>query len=319
MAQHITGRLLALAAGSAFVVGSLVILLGDVLLNPTAWSRYHVLTLLMVGGTIAAGHLIGTATRARSVFAAAGFAVLFIAGTALVVIQSVGRQAETTETATLTVTAHNDEIVRLKAQAQDLRQTLSYARPDRNRECIGAPDPLPPKGWPECRRKRASVAAIEEQLAKAETRLSSLGAPAPVAPKADKVAEVLALFGANRDAAKAGFQLLEPFLWTLFFEIGAIVSLGFAFRHGSRVVTRAGNDNDRARAPVPEPETVEDPLDNVVVALRQAGRPVSNRELAQITGLSEATVHRRVNDLVGCGRAVRERDGRQRAISLLVA
>lgn len=330
MPNHTTGRVLALAAGLACTAGTLVILLGDALLTPMAWTRYHVLTLLMVGGTIAFGHLIGTAWRARSWFAAAGCAVLFIAGTALVVIQSVGRQAETTEMAQLTVTAHNDEIARLKAQAADLRQTLAYARPGRNAECEGAPDPLPARGWPECRRKRASVAALEESLAKAEARLSELGAPAPVAPKADKVADILALLGLDRVKARAGFMLIEPFLWTLFFEIGAIVSLGFAFRHTVAVVVRAGNDNlpsatasPTAVGPGPEPGASlpaggagQDHLDDVVTVLRRAGRPVSNRELARMLGVSEATAYRRTEEAMAAGLATKGRDGRQMAIKL---
>lgn len=324
MSNNTTGRALALVVGLAFTAGSLVILLGDVLLTPQAWTRYHVLTLLMVGGTIAAGHLIGTAWRARTWIAGAGFAALFVAGTALVVIQSVGRQAETTETATLTVTAHNDEIVRMKAQAQDLRQTLAYARPGRNAECESAPDPLPKKGWPECRRKRASVAALEETLAKAERRLSEIGAPAPVAPKADKVAEILGLLGLDRAKAKAGFMLIEPFLWTLFFEIGAIVSLGFSFRHGAAVVVLAGNDNSmpgpRPGALVPVQAVTEaDHLSGVVTVLRRAGRPVNNQELARMLGVSDATAHRRTEDAIAAGLVTKVRDGRQMAIGLAKA
>jgi hypothetical protein len=58
-------------------------------------------------------------------------------------------------------------------------------------------------------------------------------APLPVAPKAEKFAEILGLFGADKAQAKAVLSLLEPFLYTLLFEYGSIVGWGYAFRRRS--------------------------------------------------------------------------------------
>ena len=99
------GRALAIAALAAFTVGGLYILLEQPV-HTGNWSMHHALTVLIVFGTIASGHLCGAAWRSRS-FSTIGFAILFVAGTGLVVYNSVGRQAATSaEVANTTVSAN---------------------------------------------------------------------------------------------------------------------------------------------------------------------------------------------------------------------
>jgi len=230
------GGAVAIAAGVAATVAALGILLSDAI-TTGHWSLDHGLMPLTVGITILSGHLIGTAFRSWRVLSAAGFALLFVVGTSLTVYTSVGRQAKTADTEMLALTAGNEEIARLKSDAESIRQTLQYAVPDAKAECKGAPDPLPVKGWPECKRKSASVEAFTEKLERTEARLQKLGAPKPVAPRADRAAEVLALAGIDKAKAKRAFVLFEPFAFALFFELSAIVAFGFGFS-GSRKGTR---------------------------------------------------------------------------------
>ena len=72
MRTSLKGRALAIIAGLAFTAGALTILLGPALLTPLEWSSYHVLTVLSVFGTIAAGHLLAEAGFKNPV-AAIGF------------------------------------------------------------------------------------------------------------------------------------------------------------------------------------------------------------------------------------------------------
>ena len=106
MRTSIKGRALAIIAGLAFTAGALTILLGPALLTPLEWSSYHVLTIISVFGTTAAGHLLSEAGF-KNPLAATGFLVLFIGGTALVVANSVGRQATTFEENALSAEAAN--------------------------------------------------------------------------------------------------------------------------------------------------------------------------------------------------------------------
>lgn len=230
--KYTTSRLLAIIAGTAATFGALAILCGDALATGH-WSLEHLLMPVIVGITILAGHLIGTALRSLKILSAAGFAALFVMGTGLTIYTSVGRQAKTADTEVAVLENDNAEIVRLKASAVELRKTLDYATPDAKTECKGAPNPLPPRGWPECRRKSSSVEAFNEKLEKIEARLTSLGAPKPVAPRAGRAAEVMSvLFGIDEKKAKHALMLFEPFFFSLFLELTAIVAFGYGF--GSR-------------------------------------------------------------------------------------
>jgi len=101
------GRILAIAAGIAFTGGALYILLEAVVVKGHVWTMAHALTVLAVFGTIASGHLSGEAIRARHFGAMFGFALLFFVGTGLTVYNSVGRQAEASETGVLSAGDRN--------------------------------------------------------------------------------------------------------------------------------------------------------------------------------------------------------------------
>lgn len=231
------GRLLAIAAGAAFTYGGLRIILGDSLTNPAQWSTSVQLTVLMVFGTIAAGHLMRDAWTAAHRAAAIGFLVLFLSGTGLVVFNSVGRQAEATM---LTVSQADDAAERrvaVKASLARAEAMLTEAQASLARECKTG------KGK-RCEGIAATIAVYEAAVKGHVADLEKLGPARPVNAKAAEGAKIAALFGADEAKAKAALMLLEPFLWTLFFEWGSIVSLGFAFRGISETVT--GDELDKA-------------------------------------------------------------------------
>lgn len=267
MQTHTTqGRALAIAAGCAFTAGGLTILMGDALLRPQDWTTYHVLTVLTVFGTIAAGHLMMDAARARQALAVVGFLTLLLAGTALVVYQSIGRQGEMTDTKANTAEARNADIATKRADIATARQRLADADKmveieTRKGGCGG-----------NCKDWKQRAAEVRSHLKTLETEIAALGAPAPVAPKAEKMAAVAALFGANEAKARAALTLIEPFLWTLFFEIGSIVSLGFAFRHrpvlvmvATTPVAAQSSDTDRV---TDFPPMSDDEADNILPFFR---------------------------------------------------
>jgi hypothetical protein len=223
------GRLLAIVAGAAFTYGGLRIILGDQLTDPAQWTTAVQLTVLMVAGTIAAGHLMRDAAKARRYAAAAGFLVLFLAGTGLVVFNSVGRQAE----ASMMTEAQADDAaerrIAIKAALGRAEAMLAEAQANLARECKTG------RGR-RCDGIAATISVYEAAVKGHMADLEKLGAPRPVHAKATQAAKIAALFGADEAKAKASVLLLEPFLWTLFFEWGSIVSLGFAFR-GARAIT----------------------------------------------------------------------------------
>ena len=237
--QNITanGRILAIIAGAAFVYGELRIILGDHLTDPTQWNTYVQLTVLMVFGTICAGHLVGTALKAKHWAAAVGFTVLFLAGTGLVVFNSVGRQAESSMLTERQADDAAERRVQVKLALARAERMLTEAQADLARECKTG------RGK-RCDGISATIGVYEAAVKGHVADLEKLGPAKPVNAKAAEGAKIAALFGANEAKAKAALMLAEPFLWTLFFSIGSIVSLGFAFRHRAITETAPGKISD---------------------------------------------------------------------------
>ena len=315
------GRLLAGVAGCAFAAGGLTILLGSDLTSPQDWQASQWLTILTVFGTIAAGHLMVDAARARHLFATLGFLVLFLSGTGLVVYSSVGRQVETAGTTTLSVEDNNTKIADKTEDLKAARARRDYADRAADREMTGQ------RCGQRCRDWKQNSKDITVVILQLEAEIAALGPQKPVNAQAAAMADMAALFGAdNKARTVAVLLLIIPFLKTLFFEVGAIVSLGFAFRQGKRPVLVAANDcpsvadNRQTSFPVefqlpepPEPpkgkrrkpfpkEVIDFSNHPVVKALRDNGGSVtSHRALAQLLQMDEGAASRRrqeVEDLL---------------------
>ena len=315
MRTSIKGRALAIIAGLAFTAGALTILLGPALLTPWEWSSYHVLTIISVFGTTAAGHLLADAGFKHPI-AGLGFLVLFLGGTALVVANSVGRQAATFEESTLSAEATNAAIADKSEDLKQARARKVYADAQVQRETSRGGCGRSCKDW---KTNASDVAIVIGQL---ERDIAALGPKKPVNAKAERMAEMAALFGVSKAKAQAMFVLLEPLLNCLFFELGSIVSLGFAFRQGKRQVLTIANDcpsvadNRQTSFPVefqlpepPEPpkgkrrkpfpkEVIDFRNHPVVKALRGVGGSVtSHRQLAELMGIDEGAATRRRHEV----------------------
>lgn len=251
------GRGLAIAAALAFTAGGLLILLGPAMLSPAAWTAYHVLTVLTVAGTIAAGHLAADAARARARLAALGFAALFATGTALVVAQSVGRQAETSgervshvEAANALIAARRAALETARADVHELAWLIKYEMAGRPKTG-GKPDlqgraTTTPGCGTMCKGYGARQVEAEAKVAALEREIAALGTPRAAEPKARRLGEIAALAGLDAGAVEAIVRLIEPLLWTLFFEVGSIVSLGFAARSAAADSRPSGADARRS-------------------------------------------------------------------------
>lgn len=232
------GRLLAIAAGAAFVYGGLLVIIGkDALLDPTKWDTSVQITVLTVFGVIGAGHLCENARQARRWFAATGFALVFGGGTWLVIENSVGKQAESTLLTVSQADAEAERRIALKASLVRAEAMLTEAQANLARECKTG------KGK-RCEGITATIGVYEAAVKGHVADLEKIGPAKPVNTKASEMAKIAALFGFDEAKAKALLMVLGPLLRTLFFEIGAIVSLGFAFRHRAITETSPGKISD---------------------------------------------------------------------------
>ena len=237
------GQALAITAGGLFAVGTLGILLEDVILHSAAFNSKHALTVVVVAGTIMVGHLAAGARSGKHWGAVAGFGALFLAGTLLTVYSSVGRQAEHTMIASAEVQAADLARARAFKGLSEAETMLADAQRELARECKTG------KGR-KCEGIKATVDVYDAAVRGHKAELERLG-PAKVAvPEAKRAGELAAVFGADPVKVEAAMILVIPFLTTLFLELGAIICLGYGFRPSRRVTA---NDNAQTSFVIPEP------------------------------------------------------------------
>lgn len=217
------GRWLAVAAGTLFTSGALAVLLEDIVMQGAPFSLKHALVIITVAGTMMVGHLCSDAIKARHILAAGGFALLFVAGTILTVYSSVGKQAGNQMATAAEAEAAAEARTAAKRGLERAEAMLTEAQGSLARECKSG------KGK-RCEGIQATIAVYDAAARGHKAELAKIGPAKPVAPEAEKVAEVAAVFGADKERVKAGIVLTAPFFLTLFLELGAIISFSFAFR-----------------------------------------------------------------------------------------
>lgn len=224
------GRVLSILAGTLFTAGALTILLEDVVLHSAPFALKHALTVITVAGTMMVGHLASAAKGGRHWLAMLGFAALFVTGTALTVYNSVGRQAEASGTKAAEAEASNAARADALAGLSKAEAMLDEARRDLARECKSG------RGK-RCDGIAATIAVYEAAARGHRADLAALGPQRIANPEARRAGQLAAVFGVEAGRVEAGAVLAVPFLTTLLFEFGAIVSLGYGLKRraaGSR-------------------------------------------------------------------------------------
>lgn len=305
MKTHNTpGTGLAIAAGTFASIGAMAILLWEPM-HSGNWTLDHALVPLVVGLTIAAGHLAKVAGF-RRLGAAAGFSIAFLLGTAFTLYSSVGRQGEGAEAHKLSVEQANklyDDAARMKGEAEE---TVKGLRDKAAKECASG------KGK-RCDGITYSITTYEaairgyEQTMRDHPRQST-------ATKAAMAAEVAALAGFSKGAAEAFFKIFERFALALMFEWTAIVAFGYGFPHRAITETTPSKDLDveiekfkklvgNDAGPLPDTKAIEKKrvgADVVVWAQefekRHGRRPKLNEAEAAFEDVARTTIYRRLTE-----------------------
>ena len=305
MTNSTSGRGLAMLAGTAFVAGALAILFEDVIFKGAPFALKHGLTIVILFGTIMTGHLTSAAWSQRHWLAAAGFALVFVTGTALVVYTSVGRQAETSIQTTNQIEKTSERRVEIKRDRQKSQAMLNEAQNKLDKACKGGDDG-------NCKGVKATIAVYKSSIAGYDAALEKLGSPKIADPEAEQLAEVAAVvLGADKPRVKAAAILVVPFLRTILLEFGSVVCFGFGFRpHQKQLPTR----KEPEREPEKAPRKTWDPTHPVLRVLHSAGRPISNDELAERMGVTKSQATKRRAEVAG--QLLETRSGRTLQISL---
>ena len=233
----IPGRGLAIVAGLGLYIGSLSALFGEDLLNWSTWTVHHYEVIVTSLSTIAFGLLFKFAKRARMWLAAAGFVLLFVAGSCFVVYKSIGRQAAATTTQSLSADDANKLIGDKVGDLATTRQRLLDAEREVDFERKGRPDrgkPTTKAGCGDrCKDWERRAAEVRSRVQQLEQEIKALGPRQVAAPEAEYFAQILGIvFGWSVAKVKALAILFFPIAWTMFLELGSIWCFEYAFSSG---------------------------------------------------------------------------------------
>jgi hypothetical protein len=288
--------------GGIFALGTAYVLFADVR-SLADITTDHVMTGLVLVGTIAAGHMFWPAARGGRLLAALGLAILFVSGTFICVTGSAGRSAEVSQ-------RKEAEAKKVNGGREAAETDLKKAKTERDTLTTNAAQQCSSGPGPRCKGARALLEMADSHIAILEVRLDDMHPEQQVNGGLAHAAKVFALVvPAQPQQIEMALVLLWPFAKAMMLEVATIVFLGLGLGH--KTVSSSSVAKPVTVATVSEPETEVDP---VIAALRRVKRPVTNDELAAILGVTKGTASRKVAALNGVIR--KDRVGREVAISL---
>lgn len=291
-----------LALGGVFAVGTTYVVLDDVR-QGAAFTTDHVMTVLVIIGTLAAGHCFWPAVRETRLMSALGLALVFLGGTYFCVSGSAGRSAKVSVHAEAEANKVTDAYTATAADLKDARLERTKRSGEFAKQCATGEGVR-------CKGLKKALEDTDDQIRLLQVRLDGLKPAEPANAERRYNAELLSLFvKAPVDQIEKAIGLVTPIAKALVLELATIVFLSLALGH--KVVPRtAPPSTGQKQLPPPREVPVEDP---VIAALRERGS-LTNQELADVLGVQKGTASKAVSaraDLLH-----RERDGRHVRISL---
>jgi Flp pilus assembly pilin Flp len=242
MQRTTTGRGLALAAGILATAGALAILLQDAIRTNT-WALEHGLIPVLMAVQILTAHSVINAARSRRFGSALGFLIVAAVATWGVLYTSVGKQSKVAAENVAAAEDVNARLAQLGAELAKNKAMLDEAQKKLLTECASG------KGK-RCDGIAATVKVYADAVAGVESKIEKVGPLKPVAPNADKMAELISVIaGADRSTAKHILLLIEPFTYATIFELAALVSFGFAFAGHSPAIQSDNSGPAKQRIP----------------------------------------------------------------------
>ena len=220
--DNMAGRAAATILGLALAAGGASLLFGDVIFGTAAFTQKHFQTIAIVLGTTIAAFVAHKAWINRHLAACLGFAAIAVAGTGLIVWNSLGRQTEG-------VMVAGDAYDKIVGQRRDLEASLALDRASIIEKRAAADNECASGEGARCLGARSSVAFYENSAKGTEARLKLAETPKPVDASAEAFGNLAAALGFDKGKARALSMLIMPYLVTLFFEFGTTISLGYAF------------------------------------------------------------------------------------------
>jgi len=218
-----TGRLAAIVCAAALGAGGTTLLFGDVIFGDAAFTQKHFQTITIVIATTMAWMATTAAFKKRHIIAGFGFLILALAGSGVIVWNSLGRQ---TEGQMLSADDHDKAVEKrgdLSKKKAAAEETLAQRQKEADKAC---------KKYPDGRTCRGAIAVVTfwaENVAGLQAQLDVLKVK-PADPSAEALGNLANALGRNGTKAKALSMLVMPYFITILFEFGFTMSLHYAFR-----------------------------------------------------------------------------------------
>jgi hypothetical protein len=248
------------------------------------WDAQHLAVPILTASTCVAGVLAHKALARFKLISGAALVLLALLGSALCVLNTLGRTAADKDKAVAVAMASNRVLAERHAE-------LGKARVEMAREC----------------KVRAVRCREWEQRVDVLQRETASMLAVSVDPKADAIARLAVLVGFDGEQAKAVVQAIEPAALPVFLELGAIILLGIAFPHRRpAIVKQPLTIAEQGSATVAQALTRAAALADLRT-MREAG---SGKMLADRWGVHPGTASRWLSEWKQSGAIERERDGR---------
>ena len=254
----------AIVAGVLFSAVTSFVLTEDVFRHGAPLTTKHVMTLAVLAGTIYFGHALWRELRAWRLGTAFGCTVLFLAGTTTCVLMSAGRNAEVVTTKALAANSVNTARASAQKDRDEAKLRYQAALQAEEYQCSTG-------NGPKCSANRITRMVRREEYDAAEATLRDQK-PEQIANAdvvaASKLVARLPFVTADAGAIEALLLLVQPFLLSLFCEVGAIVGFSMAVGHKSR---EALPEAPEAPEPDLEPEPSSASVPSVPLAAETNG------------------------------------------------
>lgn len=301
----------AIALGAVFAAGTAASIFWDVRalvdLTPD-----HMMTALVLVGTIASAHMWWQQLRACHFGACFLLSILFGGGTFYCVTTSASRNVEVSIPKVLDVLATNERRRKLEVDIAEAKEDARKAKTATVKNCANGEGPG-------CRALTKLADAADSHYWMLVGRLANSKPEQPANPGLHHAAEVFAAlpFAGSAGAIEHGLVLFSPFIKALFLEVATVVFMGIGLGHRTSArVARVANCAPVTTVVATVANSCDTDTVAVLSALRHIGRTVSNDEIAALMGVTKGEASRRVSVACAAGLTTRKPIGRHVAISL---
>lgn len=275
------------------------------LLDPALWdSTTAAIVVVAIGTSVSCSSAMWSFSK-RAFAVGLGLLLVFVCGAAFSLYATTSRVAAQTDSAAHTNLSHNLAIDEAKAEIERWQGRLVDASAGMLAECDRKdPATLDAAKWPLCISHWKAATTAKSSLEDARIRRASLGAAVVVDSGAVRFATITSLSPERVALYHPFFLPVALFAGGNFFPALAVL----IFSHLGPVFVRQNQYDGRVR-----PMKDITPVDPFFAAVLENGS-VTNGELAELVGVSDATASRKVEDLVAQGRLLKTRNGREVAI-----